>query len=317
MKKKLLIVLKAALIVGIAAMTFASCVQPTGMNEVEMDAASKYYVPLSPTPTVVPYEELAPLPPEWSDGVVYTAGDLVTYGGAVWEPLWWNQGQPPVDSPWGGPWRKVADLVNITIVPNRSPGADGYIDYFYGHCGFSIQLLDDAGAPLAYHPVRFGRYNGDYHMTNSQGYVDLYWFEYETHPGRIYYSSIIAAIKGGVKNGVYFDGANESYPLRITTGYIMPTVTPTFQVTITPTPPVTITPTPAITVTPVITISPTPEITPTPVSQYPEWVTGTVDPVNGDRFTYLGHVFEARNNPGMWETPVIGGNWFWIDLGPL
>lgn len=50
---------------------------------------------------------------------------------------------------------------------------------------------------------------------------------------------------------------------------------------------------------------------------YPQWVPGTADPVDGDRFEYIGHLFQAKNNPGKWENPKIDGNWFWDDLGEV
>lgn len=49
---------------------------------------------------------------------------------------------------------------------------------------------------------------------------------------------------------------------------------------------------------------------------YPEWVDGVYNPSNGERYRYEGHVFQAQNNPGSWETPRIG-SWFWDDLGTI
>ncbi len=44
------------------------------------------------------------------------------------------------------------------------------------------------------------------------------------------------------------------------------------------------------------------------------WDAGTVDPSNGDRFVHAGYLWEAKNNPGVWETPPTtpASNWFWI-----
>ncbi|MGM0462004.1 MAG: cadherin repeat domain-containing protein [Fibrobacterota bacterium] len=50
-----------------------------------------------------------------------------------------------------------------------------------------------------------------------------------------------------------------------------------------------------------------------PCAGFSEWVDGTVDPTNGDRFVHEGYLYEAKNNPGKWDTPP-GEYWFWIEV---
>ncbi|MDG4797072.1 GH92 family glycosyl hydrolase [Micromonospora sp. WMMD1082] len=47
-----------------------------------------------------------PAPPVWDARTVYHAGDRVTFGGAVFEALWWTSGARPDASPWGA-WARV------------------------------------------------------------------------------------------------------------------------------------------------------------------------------------------------------------------
>jgi hypothetical protein len=105
-----------------------------------------------------------------------------------------------------------------------------------------------------------------------------------------------------------------------TSGGATPTYTPT--ATNTPTPTNTTRPgsTPTNTPTPTSTHTPTPSGGGGSCSGVATWVPGTVDPNNGNRFQYCSpaRLFEAKNNPGSWETPPCpgsGGNWFWNDLG--
>ncbi|MDA9557284.1 M66 family metalloprotease [Vibrio sp.] len=48
-------------------------------------------------------------------------------------------------------------------------------------------------------------------------------------------------------------------------------------------------------------------------SNIQEWVPGTVDPENGDIFSWQGSCWEAKNNPGAWETPS-STSWFWTEV---
>ncbi|MFD2795462.1 glycoside hydrolase family 97 catalytic domain-containing protein [Promicromonospora vindobonensis] len=55
----------------------------------------------------------------WAPGATYTAGDLVTFDGSVWEASWWTRGQEP-GSP-DGPWQEVTEAFDGTAVwtPSR------------------------------------------------------------------------------------------------------------------------------------------------------------------------------------------------------
>ncbi|RJG47883.1 glycosyl hydrolase family 18 protein [Motilimonas pumila] len=44
------------------------------------------------------------------------------------------------------------------------------------------------------------------------------------------------------------------------------------------------------------------------------WVAGSTKVANGDVVSFNGACFEAKNNPGVWESPVAGGNWFWTEV---
>ncbi|MCE2596336.1 hypothetical protein K6Y31_16160 [Motilimonas cestriensis] len=79
-----------------------------------------------------------------------------------------------------------------------------------------------------------------------------------------------------------------------------PTVEPTVEPSVTP------------------TTEPTaePSIEPTqPPAGMIVWVPGTTRVSNGDQVSYNDRCFEAKNNPGPWETPAAGGNWFWNEIG--
>ncbi|MCE2594667.1 hypothetical protein K6Y31_07545 [Motilimonas cestriensis] len=99
----------------------------------------------------------------------------------------------------------------------------------------------------------------------------------------------------------------------------VPTAEPTPVPTAEPTPVPTAEPTPVPTAepTPVPTAEPTPVPTaePTPVpGGVTVWVPGQTTVKNGDLVTFGGLCFEAKNNPGSWETPAAGGNWFWTEV---
>ncbi|PKF60198.1 hypothetical protein CW745_16125 [Psychromonas sp. psych-6C06] len=80
----------------------------------------------------------------------------------------------------------------------------------------------------------------------------------------------------------------------------------------TPTP-VRVTPTPISTPTP-IRSTPTPIITPTPVTgDMIIFIPGKTQVSNGDVVTYKGNCFQAKNNPGVWETPS-DASWFWTPI---
>ncbi|WP_119395910.1 glycosyl hydrolase family 18 protein [Salinibius halmophilus] len=44
----------------------------------------------------------------------------------------------------------------------------------------------------------------------------------------------------------------------------------------------------------------------------PEFILGSTDPETGDVYAYQGQCWEAKNNPGAWETPREG--WFWTQV---
>lgn len=59
---------------------------------------------------------------------------------------------------------------------------------------------------------------------------------------------------------------------------------------------------------------PTPEPAPTPdPSTFIEWQPGSTQVSDGDKVTYLGKCFVAKNGPGVWESP-IQSNWFWDQI---
>ncbi|RJG47885.1 glycosyl hydrolase family 18 protein [Motilimonas pumila] len=47
----------------------------------------------------------------------------------------------------------------------------------------------------------------------------------------------------------------------------------------------------------------------------PTWIAGLTQVNNGDVVSYMGACYEAKNNPGVWEAPRAGGNWFWTEVG--
>ncbi|ELV8727773.1 chitinase [Vibrio fluvialis] len=64
--------------------------------------------------------------------------------------------------------------------------------------------------------------------------------------------------------------------------------------------------------------APTPEPQPTPdpvpdTGSFLEWQPGASQVANGDKVTYNGRCFIAKNGPGVWETPVQS-NWFWDEI---
>ncbi|EPR5024766.1 chitinase [Vibrio fluvialis] len=64
--------------------------------------------------------------------------------------------------------------------------------------------------------------------------------------------------------------------------------------------------------------APTPEPQPTPdpvpdTGSFIEWQPGVSQVANGDKVTYNGRCFIAKNGPGVWETPVQS-NWFWDEI---
>ncbi|MCE0557959.1 hypothetical protein K1M91_13400, partial [Motilimonas sp. E26] len=76
------------------------------------------------------------------------------------------------------------------------------------------------------------------------------------------------------------------------------------------------TPTPSVEPTPAPSIEPTtaPTVAPTPVpgNEIP-WVPGKTKVNNGDVVIHNGVCYEAKNNPGTWETPSTS-NWFWTEV---
>ncbi|RJG48636.1 glycosyl hydrolase family 18 protein [Motilimonas pumila] len=82
-----------------------------------------------------------------------------------------------------------------------------------------------------------------------------------------------------------------------------------------PTPSVTPTPTTAPTTapTPAPTLEPTPAPTAPPVTgDIIAFVPGKTKVSNGDVVSYDGKCYQAKNNPGVWETPRLG-SWFWTE----
>lgn len=67
---------------------------------------------------------------------------------------------------------------------------------------------------------------------------------------------------------------------------------------------------------PVPAPEPLSEPTPDPItnpSDFIEWVVGQTQAGVGDKVTYNGKCFMAKNAPGIWETPVES-NWFWDEI---
>jgi len=78
-----------------------------------------------------------------------------------------------------------------------------------------------------------------------------------------------------------------------------------------------ITPVPIITPTVIPTLAPTPVVTPTAMPTPPvspvgptEFVLGLSKVSNGEVVMYKGSCYQAKNNPGSWETPK-DNSWFW------
>lgn len=79
-----------------------------------------------------------------------------------------------------------------------------------------------------------------------------------------------------------------------------------------------VTPTAIITDVPTATpsVTPTDVVTPTPTDAIgscdaPEFILGVTRATNGQVYSYNGKSWEAKNNPGVWETPREG--WFWTE----
>lgn len=60
-------------------------------------------------------------------------------------------------------------------------------------------------------------------------------------------------------------------------------------------------------------VEPLPEPEPTPAEEFITWQPGVSQVSNGDKVTYLGKCFIAKNGPGIWESPVQS-NWFWDEI---
>ncbi|ASJ39433.1 chitinase [Vibrio vulnificus] len=87
--------------------------------------------------------------------------------------------------------------------------------------------------------------------------------------------------------------------------------TPT-EPTPTPDPVPTPDPTPDPEPTPDPTPEPTPDPTPVP-GTFIQWEPGVTQVANGEKVTYNGKCFIAKNGPGVWETPTQS-NWFWDEI---
>ena len=72
------------------------------------------------------------------------------------------------------------------------------------------------------------------------------------------------------------------------------------------------TPTPDPEPTPEPDPTPTPDPTPVP-DTFIQWQPGTSQVADGDKVTYQGKCFVAKNGPGVWESP-IQSNWFWDEI---
>ncbi|MBG0756441.1 chitinase [Vibrio cidicii] len=71
-------------------------------------------------------------------------------------------------------------------------------------------------------------------------------------------------------------------------------------------------PTPDPTPDPTPTPDPIPDPTPIP-DTFVQWEPGASQVANGDKVTYNGKCFVAKNGPGVWETPTQS-NWFWDEI---
>lgn len=75
-------------------------------------------------------------------------------------------------------------------------------------------------------------------------------------------------------------------------------------------------PTPEPTPDPTPTPDPIPDPTPIPIpipDTFVQWEPGASQVANGDKVTYNGKCFVAKNGPGVWETPTQS-NWFWDEI---
>ncbi|KLN62823.1 chitinase [Vibrio sp. VPAP30] len=74
------------------------------------------------------------------------------------------------------------------------------------------------------------------------------------------------------------------------------------------------TPDPAPTPDPEPTPTPDPEPTPSPdPNTFIQWLPGVSQVADGDKVTYNGKCFVAKNGPGVWESPTQS-NWFWDEI---
>jgi hypothetical protein len=85
-----------------------------------------------------------------------------------------------------------------------------------------------------------------------------------------------------------------------------------------PTPPVEPDPTPVdppVTEPPVTNPPVEPPVTEPPVvpSEFATWEPGVTQVSDGEKVTYQGKCFVAKNGPGVWESPVQS-NWFWDEI---
>ncbi len=97
--------------------------QPTcGTNAFYVDGECRVALPVV-TPTVTPQISSSPASNNWNASTVYTAGQRVSYNGAVYEAKWWTQGETPTNSEWG-PWKRLG-VAQTPLPPTPSPSPVG------------------------------------------------------------------------------------------------------------------------------------------------------------------------------------------------
>jgi chitinase len=97
--------------------------QPTcGTNAFYVDGECRVPLPVVTT-TVTPQITSSPASNNWNAATVYTAGQRVSYNGAVYEAKWWTQGETPTNSEWG-PWKRLG-VAQTPLPPTPSPSPIG------------------------------------------------------------------------------------------------------------------------------------------------------------------------------------------------
>lgn len=89
----------------------AASVSPEPLTATARNGERAVTATITATPFALDIEPAEPLPPAWDGQATYGEGDRVSYGGVVFEALWWTRNQIPGDSPWGA-WAEIASTTD-------------------------------------------------------------------------------------------------------------------------------------------------------------------------------------------------------------